>query len=101
MGMPPDVMILRTSAGNAVIRSERLDTLLVEYYRFQHLHSIWSEDLSRDVTASIVLRWMSEFFIGYRHPELALLAQRLRPKLPGMRIKSLPRRKPRLGSGVG
>jgi hypothetical protein len=85
---PPDVAIVRSAAGSAIIRSERLDTLLVEYFNLQRVHPNWSDDLAREVTTSAVLRWMSEFLIGYRHSGLALLAQRLRPPLPGLRLTS-------------
>ncbi|MDT9002233.1 hypothetical protein RQP53_23335 [Paucibacter sp. APW11] len=85
---PPDVTIVRSAAGSAIIRSERLDTLLIEYFNLQSVHSKWSDDLAREVTTSAVLRWMSELLIGYRHSGLALLAQRLRPPLPGLRLTS-------------
>jgi hypothetical protein len=31
---PPDVAIIRTAASDAIVRSERLDTLLIEYHKW-------------------------------------------------------------------
>lgn len=85
---PPDVKVLqpRGGGGSAIIRSERLDTLLIEYYHLRGLHHLWESSLVRNVSAAGVLRWMCEFLIGYRQPELAVLAQTLRPDTAGVRL---------------
>ena len=85
---PPDVSVISTPVGQAVVRSERLDTLLVEYHNLQRAHHVLDDSLATEVLASAALRWLSEFLIGYRQPGLALLAQRLRPKLDGLRWTS-------------
>jgi hypothetical protein len=85
---PPDVKLLRSRDGsaNAIIRSERLDTLLIEYYHQRRCHNLWAEDLVRSVPAAGVLRWICEFLIGYREPELAILAHTLRPDITGIEL---------------
>jgi len=87
---PPDVKVLqsRDRSASAVIRSERLDTLLIEYYHLRRLHNLWAGALARNVTAAGVLRWMCEFLIGYRQPELAILAHTLRPNITGIQLIS-------------
>jgi hypothetical protein len=65
---PPNVMVVRSAAGSAVIRSERFDTLLIEYYHLRRLHNLWAEKLARDVAAAAVLRWMCEMLIQATNP---------------------------------
>src|SRR5262249_27921209 len=72
---PPHVTVVRSPKGNAVIRSERFDTMLIEY------HHLATRALSRafeqvvdELIASSVLRWMTELLLGFRHPTLALTA---------------------------
>lgn len=85
---PPDVKVLqsRDRSLSALIRSERLDTLLVEYYHQRRLHRYWADDLAREVSTAAVSRWMCEFLIGYRQPGLAILAHHLRSSLPGIKL---------------
>lgn len=84
----PDVAVVRTVGGDAIVRSERLDTLLVEYHNFRRMHESWSDEFAGRVIESAALRWMSEFLIDYRQPGLAILSNRLRPGLPAIRLTS-------------
>lgn len=75
---PPDVRIVRTKDKNILIRSERFDTLLVEYL---HLYAAYNSRTSTNarsaLIATYVLRWMAEFLIGYRQPSEAIAAIKL------------------------
>ena len=81
---PPDVSILDVPAGSVLLRSERLDTLLVEYHRLVQGLDLFGDDLAQRVASSQILRWMCEFLIGYRNSPLAVEALMLRPELPGL-----------------
>jgi hypothetical protein len=83
---PADVVIVGLPVGNALIRSERLDTLLVEFYRLQQIQSLFDGVLAHDVVRSQVFRWMCECIIGYRNSTLAVDALLLRPPLPGLEL---------------
>ena len=83
---PPNVTIVGLPTGNALLRSERLDTLLVEFYRLRQVQPLFDGPLAQDVAQAQVLRWMCEFLIGYRHSPLALDALELRPALPGLEL---------------
>lgn len=83
---PPDVSVLRTTSGGALLRSERLDTLLVEYCHLRKLLDIFDDDLAQEVASRQVLRWMCELLIGYRNSSLAVDALRLRPEMPGLEV---------------
>ena len=83
---PPDVTVLDTPAGAALIRSERLDTLLVEYHHLVEALRLFDADLGRDVAQRQVLRWMCELLIGYRQAPLAVRALGLRPELTGLEV---------------
>ncbi len=80
---PPDVFVLRTEDAGLLIRSERLDGLLVEMLQLHDIQPYLGRRLLDKVTQRAVLRWMSEFLIGYRHPALAVTALRHRPTLDG------------------
>jgi hypothetical protein len=72
---PPRVRIIRSSSGNAVIRSERLDTLLVEYFHLADVRQRLSYDPAfNHLVDSTILRWLTELFIGYRQAAIALAA---------------------------
>jgi hypothetical protein len=82
---PPDVSVIGLPTGGAaLIRSERLDTMLVEFYRLQHIQSMFGGGLADDIVLGQVLRWMAEFLIGYRHSALAMDALQSRPVLEGV-----------------
>ena len=86
---PPEVMLLRTTNIKAIVRSERFDTLLVEYdYLKMNAMSCAKSDVLRindslwltspestskaiiynSMLGTTVLRWMCEFFLGFRLP---------------------------------
>src|SRR3954468_21445165 len=87
----PDVMILKIVNSEILVRSERFDTLLVEYLQLK-LHiklrsgklssKIWSKiwsnksfsKLEEATYRTVILRWMSEFFLGHQLPCYALYA---------------------------
>lgn len=85
---PPDTLVVTAKGASAVVRSERLDTLLLEY----HLLSSWdgtvSSEISEPVLTSTVLRWACEFLLGYRNPALAIHATLMRPKNSSVRLHS-------------
>ena len=95
---PPDVMAVRSAVGNALIRSERLDTLLVEYVRLQSLHRVLSDELAREVTSASVLRWLCELLIGFREPGLAVYAHTIRPDVSWLKGLTNPFRDETLAS---
>ncbi|KPV51141.1 hypothetical protein SE17_22905, partial [Kouleothrix aurantiaca] len=69
----PDVSILRNAAGNILIRSERFDTLLVEYFNLQRvLHNPGFTGDTKALAQSAVAKWFAEFLLGLRQPQLAL-----------------------------
>ena len=68
---PPDVSILTSSGVNILIRSERFDTLLVEYLHLKDAASP-RNPLTDLVLPPATLRWMAEFLLGYRWPQAAL-----------------------------
>jgi hypothetical protein len=81
---PPQVAVVRCAAGNAVIRSERLDTLLVEYHRLADLAASLHEAPSSidELTTSAVLRWMSELLLGQQAATLAITALEKKREVP-------------------
>jgi len=83
---PPDVVILTPPSGNVLIRSERLDTLLVEFHRLREILPTFGGELAREVPTAQIYRWMAEFLIGYRNSSLALDALELRPDLTGLQL---------------
>lgn len=69
----PDVSILRNAPGNILIRSERFDTLLVEYFDLQRvLHHPGFIGDTEALAQSAVAKWFAEFLLGLREPQLAL-----------------------------
>lgn len=70
----PDVLILRTRDEHILVRSERFDTLLVEYVRLSNSLFGQSADVQQELIESSFARWMAEFFIGYRKPLEAIEA---------------------------
>ncbi|KAB7746571.1 hypothetical protein GA707_03550 [Nostocoides sp. F2B08] len=84
---PPDVFVLAAEDAGLVIRSERLDGLLVEMLTLHDVQSLLGGQLLEEVSQSAVLRWMSEFLIGYRRPALAVTALRNRPSLDGLQVQ--------------
>lgn len=83
---PPDVSVLRSDSGGALLRSERLDTLLVEYCHLRKLLDIFDDDLAQGIASRQVLRWMCELLIGYRNSSLAVDALMLRPEMPEVEV---------------
>jgi hypothetical protein len=71
---PPDVSILTSPVANVLVRSERFDTLLVEYLHLKDAARHNNPVATGLVLPSAVLRWMSEFLLGYRWPQAALHA---------------------------
>ena len=69
---PPDVSILRSPGANILIRSERFDTLLVEYLCLKDAAGQANPVVKDLILPSAALRWMAEFFLGYRWPQVAL-----------------------------
>jgi hypothetical protein len=70
---PPDVSVLRNATRNILIRSERFDTLLVEYFNLQHMlhHPRFIGDADA-LAQSAVGKWFAELLLGLRQPQLAL-----------------------------
>jgi hypothetical protein len=85
---PPDVSILTASGASILVRSERFDTLLVEYLHLKDAGQGGEPLLTESAMRSAVLRWMAEFLLGYRWPQAALdaamraLALRIDPEPP-------------------
>lgn len=73
---PPDVLIVSAPGANILIRSERFDTLLVEYIRLKNAVSHQGRAATKLLLPPAVLRWMAEFLLGYRWPQGALYAAR-------------------------
>jgi hypothetical protein len=71
---PPDVSLLTSSGTNILIRSERFDTLLVEYLHLKRAGLATNPVLTNLILSSAVLRWMAEFLLGCRWPQAALYA---------------------------
>ena len=68
----PDVTVLRSGNGKSiVIRSERLDTLLIEYLK---LYNDLIRSLQPEYAMASIYRWMAEYFVGLRQPHHALSA---------------------------
>lgn len=85
---PPDVLVLRRKGGGAVVRSERLDTLLVEYHNLSRVFPTAPADLADQLMGSTLLRWACELLLGYRQPALAVHANLMKPNLNGIRLHS-------------
>jgi hypothetical protein len=83
---PPDVVIVTPPSGSVLIRSERLDTLLVEFHRLREVLPVFGGELGQSVATAQIYRWMAEFLIGYRNSSLALDALDLRPDLTGLQL---------------
>src|SRR5687768_6235665 len=66
---PPDTIVLRSPLGNALIRSERFDSLLIEFFDLKRLVlNPAVKAVRKKFIQSAVARWQTEFFIGYRMP---------------------------------
>ena len=82
---PPNVVVVKSKVGNAIIRSERLDTLLVEFHHLRRVQKSLSGEMAREVVSSLILRWMCELLLGFKRPDLAIFAQTLRSQNPEIR----------------
>jgi hypothetical protein len=71
-GCPPALYLLRSSVGNAIVRSERLDTMLVEFYRLSQALRRCDRSAGERLIELGVLRWLCELLLSYREPALAL-----------------------------
>lgn len=70
---PPDVKILRKSGQSLLLRSERFDVLLIEYFHLIRIASVLGKNPECDrIIASTVAKWFTEFLFGLREPRLAL-----------------------------
>lgn len=70
---PPDVSVLRHRGQSILVRSERFDVLLIEYYNLLRL--VTAPDYTGDAVElirSAVAKWFTEFLLGLRAPRLAL-----------------------------
>jgi hypothetical protein len=95
---PPAVSILRSANGSALIRSERLDTMLVEYHKLAtEAQSQAAANVLDELVTSSVLRWMAELLLGFRRPSVALTAMQMRQQLP-VRMAVVPFRDESLAS---
>jgi hypothetical protein len=95
----PDVSILRNKVEQVLVRSERLDTLLIEYVcLLQHLKKDVSHDLRVDRAMSSHYRWYTEFFIGFDRPMHALHALKKRHSEHFIHTKVIPFRDEALAS---
>jgi hypothetical protein len=71
---PPEVMLIESGAARAIVRSERFDTLLVEYLTLlgtARMHA-GDDETRTHATSAMILRWMCEFFLGFELPVCAL-----------------------------
>jgi hypothetical protein len=72
---PPDVFIIKSSTANILVRSERFDTLLVEYFHLRYFAKTErSSGVLDEVYNTSILRWMFEFFLGNGDVSYALYA---------------------------
>jgi len=71
---PPDVSMLSSPGVSILIRSERFDTLLVEYLHLKDAGRQRNSVVTEFLLPSAALRWMAEFLLGYRWPQAALYA---------------------------
>jgi hypothetical protein len=85
---PPDVSILTSPSANILVRSERFDILLIEYFHLKNTDPAFIGVLD-EVCSGQILRWMAEFFLGFRWPQGTLYALRLRDQL-SIKVKPLP-----------
>lgn len=89
---PPEVMLVESGPAQAIVRSERFDTLLVEYLTLlgaARMHAD-NDELRKDVTSTTILRWMSEFFLGFELPVCALATLIESSKLAHARLNLRP-----------
>lgn len=85
----PDVTVLRAPDGRAaIIRSERLDSLLVEFLRLRTELIGKPHDKVVEYAMASIWRWQAEFFIGLRkvHHSLIALSKRHSIKSPTSHI---------------
>ena len=82
----PDVTLLKPEVGSSIIlRSERIDTLLIEFVKlFSELQYSIPRPLHDLYATASILRWQAEFFVGLRHPHAALTALKKRNALEGL-----------------
>ena len=65
---------MKTQDQHVLVRSERFDSLLVEYVRLSNSFFGQPPSVQKDLIESSFARWMAEFFIGYRRPTEAIAA---------------------------
>ena len=97
---PPEVILVESGPARAIVRSERFDPLLVEYLQLFGAGKIYaaSDALRKDVMDMTILRWMCEFFLGYKLPICALATLIESNKLTHARLDLRPFRDESLAS---
>lgn len=78
----PSAMLLKSPYGNVLVRSERMDTLLIEYVHLRELlnSESYSHEFLSNIASATVLQWMTEFCIGCKLPSHALSAWQMSRK---------------------
>lgn len=71
---PPEVLVLDLGYQPILVRSERFDTLLVEYMALRKYAVQRGLDESEGAVRHAILRWTSEFFLGFRNALLGASA---------------------------
>lgn len=96
----PSAMLLQSKYGSLLVRSERMDTLMIEYIHLREIlhNKSYSEQFLADVSGATVLQWLTEFFIGYNLPSHALSAWELSRNISPVSMDTHPYRDDSLAS---
>jgi hypothetical protein len=84
---PPEPVFLKTPLGSVVVRSERLDPLLIEYLHLSVLAP--ASPLPIDIIDTAVLRWIAKFCLGHGNA-LATVYAIVASNMPVLRLMQWP-----------
>lgn len=96
----PSAMLLHSPFGIVLVRSERMDTLLIEYVHLRELlnSESYSQQILNNIASATVLQWVTEFCIGYKLPSHALSAWQMSRKASAVYLSTHPYRDESLAS---